>query len=126
MSDTIFNVIFSRLTEWPKIYPEGQLDLVSELIQIQGRIVISVSIGASYADQELPYVDPKTGETNLMPLGNFMNDLISTTVTRQQQLPQILLHELLEYTLTANDRIQVKNYRTLIDFFRKIKAEKLE
>ena len=32
MSDTIFEVIHHRLLEWPELYPQGELDLVAELI----------------------------------------------------------------------------------------------
>lgn len=36
MSDTIFDTIHSRTVQWPQLFPQGQLDLVSELVQIQG------------------------------------------------------------------------------------------
>lgn len=57
MSDTIFSIIHKRLLEWPSLYPGGELDLVGELVQIQGQIVVSVSIGMHYANEELPYKD---------------------------------------------------------------------
>ena len=36
MSDVIFDVIHQRLIQWPKLFPDGELDLVKELIHIQG------------------------------------------------------------------------------------------
>ena len=36
MSDTVFKVIEKRLMEWPTIFNEGKLDMVKELIHIQG------------------------------------------------------------------------------------------
>lgn len=60
MSDTIFEVIHERLLEWPLLYPNGEMDLVNELINMMGEIVISNVIGAEYKNLKLPYYDQKT------------------------------------------------------------------
>ena len=57
---------------WPKVYQNGEVNLVDELTQIQGQIVISVSIGAEYVNHELPYKDYATGKTKNLRIGNFL------------------------------------------------------
>lgn len=36
MSDAIFEVIHQRLLKWPSLFPNGEIDMVKELVQIQG------------------------------------------------------------------------------------------
>ena len=72
MSDIIFSVIHHRILEWPTVYSSGELNLVDELCQIQGQIVISVSIGAEYVNHELPFKDYATGKTKNLRIGNFL------------------------------------------------------
>lgn len=125
MSDTIFEVIHHRLLEWPSLYPEGELDLVAELVQIQGQIVVSASIGSSHADQELPYHDHATGKTDQRRVGNFINALTGQGILRDGQALNIFFPELLKFCLTPSDRAYHQNVQTLITFLRKIKEEKL-
>lgn len=61
MTETIFEVIHQRLLSWDKFHPSGEIDLVEELTEIQGEIVISFTIGRKWAKQKLSYKDPKTG-----------------------------------------------------------------
>lgn len=82
MSDTIFEVIHKRLLEWPKAFPDGQLDLVEELISIQGQIVLSTSLGPEYVTRQLPFEDYKTGKTESIRVGMFMNNLVLAGATR--------------------------------------------
>ena len=126
MSDTIFATIYNRLLKWPALYPSGELDLVHELIQIQGQIVVSASIGAEYVDQELPFEHSGTRRIEQMRVGNFINELTEQGILRDSQSFYLFFHELLKYLLTPHDRIYHRNWTTLIDFFKKVKAEKLE
>ena len=82
MSDTIFEVLHKRLLEWPTIYPKGEMDLVGELIKVQGQIVISTSIGAEYFTHELPYYDYDRGVTENLDLGVFLNNLVAKSIIR--------------------------------------------
>ena len=45
---------------------------------------------------------------------------------RDSQAINILFTELLPYCITPHDRVYIGNQRTLMDFFKKIKAEKEE
>lgn len=100
MSDTIFATIYNRLLKWPTLYPSGELDLVRELIQIQGQIVVSVSIGSEYVEQELPFEHAVTGEVKQMRVGNFINELTEQGILRDSQSLYFFFHELLKYLLT--------------------------
>ena len=82
MSDTIFEVIYQRIIEWPNAFPEGNLDLVDELISLQGRVVIATSLGAEYVDLELPYENYSSGKTENLKIGVFMNNLVESANIR--------------------------------------------
>ena len=109
MSKTIFEVIEQRLLEWLTVYQDRELDLVSELVKIQGRIVVSCSIGASYADRELPFLDYDTGATTSLAIGNFISKLLNMALARDSQILFFLFPELLKYSLTPYDRCYVHN-----------------
>lgn len=55
-----------------------------------------------------------------------MNLLTSQGILRDSQLVNVFFHEMLPYHFTHQDRVYIANLKTLIDFFRKIRAEKLE
>lgn len=88
--------------------------------------MISVSIGAEYADQELPYVHHQTGKTELLRVGPFLNAVTGQGILRESQSLYMLFHELTPYLLTPTDQIYRQNWKTLIDFLKKVSAEKLE
>ena len=48
MSGMIFDEIHERLQVWETTYPTGELDLVAELAQIVGKIIVAASIGREY------------------------------------------------------------------------------
>ena len=98
---------------------------MSELVQIQGQIVVSTSIGTKYADQELPFLDHATGETKMLRVGNFISDLLNMAILRDGQTINVFFPELLKYSVTPRDRIYVRNQKVLIEFFHRIKDEKL-
>lgn len=82
MSNIIFDQIYNELIKWETKYPDGHLDLVAELAQIQGQIVVSVSIGSEYSNLELPYKSYETGETKMLQLGNFLNAVLGDGAIR--------------------------------------------
>ena len=92
---------------------------------MQGQIVVSVSIGACYANEELHYLDHTTGVTTSLRIGNFISKLLNSGMMRDGQAINIFFPELLEYCLTPHDRTYVHNIRTLTTFLMKIRDEKL-
>ena len=125
MSETIFSVIHERLLKWPELHPDGSLDLVRELIQIQGQIVLSVSIGAEYVDRELPFYDYETGQTKMLAIGNFFNAVLGQGMIRDSQVLNIIFSELLPYCITPHDLAYKKNVKTIIGFFKEVRDAKL-
>ena len=85
-----------------------------------------MTLGEEFADKELPYTDPKTGETKTQMIGNFLNDHIEYGQMRDTQPHNILLSELLPYLISPRDRVYKKNQETLIQFLKSCRAKKLE
>ena len=82
MSNTMFEVIHSRMIQWPQLFPDGRVDLVAELSQIQGQLVVSVSIGTDHANEELPFLHHETKKVEQMRIGNFINALTGEAILR--------------------------------------------
>ena len=125
MSDTIFDVIHERLLTWDKQHPSGEIDLVEELVDIQGEIVVSVSIGREWTKERLAFKDPKTGQTEKIEIGYFIGRLLNSAMMRDGQPINLLFPELLPYIITASDKIFRENQITLKNFFSKVKEVKL-
>lgn len=98
---------------------------MNELVATTGQIVVSISIGDKYTEQELPFVDHETGETKMLKIGNFLSDLLNMAILRDGQAINILFPKLLKYSFTPRDRIYVRNQTVILDFFHRIKDEKL-
>ena len=58
-----------------------------------------MSIGAEYADKELPFVHHATGKTEKMRMGNYLNALTGHGVRRENEKFYILFYELLPFLL---------------------------
>lgn len=125
MSGMIFDEIHERLKLWETTYPTGELDLVAELAQIVGKIVVAASIGKEYHNQELPYKHLETGRNEMMNIGNFLNKTLGDAAIRDGQAINVFFPELLQYCLTPYDRNFQANHQTLIAFFKRVKTEKL-
>ena len=82
MSGMIFDEIHERLKLWETTYPTGELDLVAELAQIVGKIIVAASIGTEYSNQELPYKNKATGRNEMMNIGNFLNKTLGDAAIR--------------------------------------------
>ena len=98
---------------------------MNEQVATTGQIVVSISIGDKYTEQELPFVDHETGETKMLKIGNFLSDLLNMAILRDGQAINILFPKLLKYSFTPRDRIYVRNQTVILDFFHRIKDEKL-
>ena len=121
MSDTIFDIIHKRLLTWDKSHPSGEIDLVEELVNIQGEIVVSVSIGREWTKELLDFKDPKTGQVKKIQIGYFIGQLLLGATMRDSQPVNLLFPELLACIITASDRIFQENQTTLKNFFSKVK-----
>ena len=61
----------------------------------------------------------------MMNIGNFLNKTLGDAAIRDGQVINVFFPELLQYCLTPYDWNFQANHRTLIAFFKRVKAEKL-
>jgi hypothetical protein len=62
----------------------------------------------------------------MIPLGKFFGITLQESMMRDLQTLNLLFTELLPYNITPKDRVLSQNNRTIVEFFKEIKAEKLE
>jgi len=67
-----------------------------------------------------------TGKTEELRVGNFLNALTMQGLRRESDKFYMLFYELLPFLLTPYDQIYYQNWKTLIEFFKQVRAEKLE
>lgn len=68
----------------------------------------------------------ETGKTEELRVGNFINELTGQGILRDSQSLNMLFPELLSYLLSPKDQYYRQNWKTLINFLKQVKAEKLE
>ena len=100
--------------------------MVNELVNLQGQIVLAVSLGKEHCKKKLPFKHYSTGETEMLPLGKFFGMALQESMMRDLQTLNLLFTELLPYNITPKDRVLSQNNRTIVEFFKEIKAEKLK
>lgn len=88
--------------------------------------MLATSIGKEYADKELSFKHYETGKTEMICLGKFFGLILQESMMRDLQTVNMLFSELLPYTITPKDKVLVQNNRTIIEFFKEVRAEKLE
>ena len=62
----------------------------------------------------------------MLPLGKFFGMALQESMMRDLQTLNLLFTELLPYNITPKDQVLSQNNRTIVEFFKEIKAEKLE
>ena len=62
----------------------------------------------------------------MLPLGKFFGMALQESMMRDLQTLNLLFTELLPYNITPKDRVLSQNNRTIVEFFKEIKAEKLK
>ena len=62
----------------------------------------------------------------MIPLGKFFGIALQESMMRDLQTLNLLFTELLPYNITPRDQVLSQNNRTIVEFFKEIKAEKLE
>lgn len=62
----------------------------------------------------------------MLSLGNFFGMALQQSMMRDLQLINLLFPELLPYNITPRDHVFCRNNRKILEFFKQVRAEKLE
>jgi len=62
----------------------------------------------------------------MLPLGKFFGICLQDSMMRDLQPLNLIFNELLPYSITAKDKVLCQNNHTIVEFFKEVRAEKLE